>query len=103
MRYQHRGYMQLLLRLFYKPADIAAHNRVKPGRRFVIQNYFRVYGNGAGKPHALFHAAAQFRRVQILRVWEANQIKHLRYNALYFFIAFISMLAQPESDVFTHR
>ena len=50
-------------------------DRIQPRRGFVEEQDLRVEPHGAGKSGALAHAAAYFRRIEVLKPSEADQRK----------------------------
>ena len=77
VRHHHRGHPELALHIENQVVNHVTRDGVQTGRRFIVQQDFRVQGNCAGQGNTLAHTARKFRRH--LSTEFGHQVNHLEF------------------------
>ena len=78
-------------------------DRIKPGGRLVEIKNFRIKSQSPGQSGPLFHAAADFGRIEIVKAAQADQSQFQINQFLYQAGRVIGILLQRQRDIFTQR
>lgn len=100
---RYRGQRHLVPKVDDQIVDLVGHDGIQPGGGLVVEDVFRVHGDGPGQPHPLLHPAGELGRHQAAGAGHAHQLQLFIDDAGYLLGRIFRMLLEPQPHVLGHR